>query len=88
MLTNLIDCFLSHVMEVFSIISSNIFSGRSFLSFFSFWDSYNSNAGAFNSFIFKVISDMYDPITIFLIKQLRKFGFIFCGSFPSVVFPA
>ena len=44
--------------------------------------------GAFNSFIFKVISDMYDPITNFLIKELRKFGFIFCGSFPFVVFPA
>ena len=35
------DCFLSHIREVFSgIISSNIFSG---LSLVSFWDPYNAN---------------------------------------------
>ena len=37
--------------------------------------------GAFSPFIFKVIIDIYNPITIFL------FWVIFCRSFPSLVFP-
>ena len=37
---------------------------------------------AFNPFIFKVIIDIYDPITIFLIL-----GGL-CRSFPSLVSPA
>ena len=38
--------------------------------------------GAFSPFIFKVIIDIYDPITIFLIL-----GGL-CRSFPSLVSPA
>ena len=49
-----------------TIISSNIFS-ELFCSLFSFWDPYNVNVGAFNSLIFKVVINIYDPITIFLI---------------------
>ena len=37
-----------------------------------------------NLFTFKVVIDMYDPITIFL----TCLGFIFCRSFPFHVFPA
>ena len=37
--------------------------------------------GVFSPFIFKVIIDIYNPITIFL------FWVIFCRSFPSLVFP-
>ena len=40
--------------------------------------------GAFNPFIFKVIINIYDPITIFLIVL----GLFFCKSFPSLVFHA
>ena len=40
-------------------------------------------AGAFNTFTFKVIIDMYDPITIFLIAWgLLSVG----GAFPSLLF--
>ena len=41
--------------------------------------------GAFNSFTFKVIINMYDPITIFL----TVWGLFSVGrAFPSLVFPA
>ena len=43
----LIDCFLSHVWQVFSYYVFKYFL-RSFLSIFSFWDPYNANVGAFN----------------------------------------
>ena len=39
--------------------------------------------GAFNLFTFKVMIDMYDPITICSHNCL---GFIFCRSFPSLGF--
>ena len=42
------------------------------------------SVGAFNPFTFKVIIDMYDPVTIFLIVL----GLFFCRFFPSVAFPA
>ena len=35
-------------------------------------------------FTFKVMVDMYDPITVCF---HNCFGFIFCRSFPSLVFP-
>ena len=41
------DCFLFHVMEVFSYCLFLYFL-TPFLSLFSFWDSYNANVGAFN----------------------------------------
>ena len=44
---DLVNYFLSHVREVFSYYLFKYFL-RSFLSLFSFWDPYNSNAGAFN----------------------------------------
>ena len=41
--------------------------------------------GAVKPFIFKVIIDMYDPITVFLIV----WGLFSVGrAFPSLVFPA
>ena len=39
-------------------------------------------AGAFNTFTFKVIIDMYDPITIFLIAS----GLYFVGLFLVLCF--
>ena len=39
--------------------------------------------GAFNPLTFKVIIDMCDPVTVFFVVL----GFIFCRSFPSLVFP-
>ena len=43
---DLVDYFLSHVWEVFQLLPLEIFS--QVLSFFSFWDPYNVNVGAFN----------------------------------------
>ena len=43
---DLVGYFLSHVREVLTTISLNIFSGP--LSLFFSWDPYNSNAGTFN----------------------------------------
>ena len=56
------DYFLPHFREVF-----NYYFLKYFLMVFLFvffWDSYDSNVGAFNPFIFKVIIDKYDPIAI------------------------
>ena len=61
-----------------AITSSNI---SQVLLLFSFWDPYNANIRAFNQFTFKVIIEMYDPITIFLIAL----GLFSVGmSFPSL----
>ena len=38
--------------------------------------------GTFNPFTFKVTMDTYDPTTVLIIL------FIFCRSFPFLVFPA
>ena len=47
------------------------------------WTWLNVSFGAFNPFTFKVIIDMYNPITIFLIVLgLFSVG----GAFPSLVF--
>ena len=40
--------------------------------------------GTFHPFTFKVIINMYDSISIFLIVL----GLFFCRCFPSLVFPA
>ena len=45
MLLDFIDYFLSHVREVFKLLSLQISSQVLSLSFF--WDAYNANVGAF-----------------------------------------
>ena len=46
-----------------------------FLFIFLFWDSYDSNVGAFNPFTFKVIIDRYGPIAIyFVVWGLRLYN--------------
>ena len=42
-----LECFLSHVRELFSYYLFKYFL-RPFLSLFSFWDHYNANGGTFN----------------------------------------
>ena len=58
-------------------------SGNAYIQVFTCSASLCLSAGAFNPFIFKVIIDMYDPITIFLIAWgLLSVG----GAFPSLLF--
>ena len=56
------DYFLPHFRKVFNYYLLKYFL-MAFLFVF-FWDSYDSNVGAFNPFTFKVIIDKYDPIAI------------------------
>ena len=57
-------------------------SGSAYMHFFSSTQPVCLLVGAFNLFTFKVIIDMYDPITIFLIVL----GLFSVGrSFPSLV---
>ena len=60
------DYFLPHFREVLNYYLLKYFL-MVFLFVFFFWDSYDSNVGAFNPFTFKVIIDMYDPIAIYFI---------------------
>ena len=73
------DYFLPHFKEVFNYYLLKYFL-MVFLFVFFFWDSYNSNVGAFNPFTFKVITDKYDPVAI---------SFIVLGSnlYTVFVFP-
>ena len=59
------DYFLPHFREVFNYYLFKYFL-MAFLFVF-FWDFYDSNAGAFNPFVFKVIIDKYDPVAIYFI---------------------
>ena len=52
------DYFLPYYLKYFLM---------TFLFVFFFWDSYDSNVGAFNPFMFNVIIDKYDPIAIYFI---------------------
>ena len=54
------DYFLLHLREVFNYYLKYFL--MIFLFVFFFWDSYKSNVGAFNPFMFKVIIDKYDPV--------------------------
>ena len=58
--------FLPHFREVFNYYLLKYFL-MVFLFVLFFWDSYDSNVGAFNPFTFKVIIDKYDPIAIYFI---------------------
>ena len=58
-------------------------SGSAYMDMFSSAQPVCLSVGAFNPFIFKVIIDIYDPITIFLIVWgLLSVG----GAFPSLLF--
>ena len=59
------DYFFPHFRDVFNYYLLKYFF-MVFLFVF-FWDSYNSNVGAFNPFTFKVIIGKYDPIAIYFI---------------------
>ena len=61
---DMIDYSLSHIREVFSYYLFKYFL-RSFLSFFSFWDLYNENVGAFN--VAPEISWLYPFFSFFLL---------------------
>ena len=60
------DYFLPHFREVFNYYLLKYFL-MVFLFVFFFWDSYDSDVGAFNPFMFKVITDKYDPVAIYFI---------------------
>ena len=60
------DYFLPHFREVVNYYLLRYFL-MVFLFVFFFWDSYDSNVGAFNPFMFKVIIDKYDPVAIYFI---------------------
>ena len=53
-----LECFLSHVRKLFTIIYSSISQA---LPLFSFWDPYNGNVGAFN-----FVSEVSETVLIFL----------------------
>ena len=59
-------------------------SGSAYMHFFSSTQPVCLLVGAFNLFTFKVISHMYDPITIFLID----WGLFCVGLFLLLCFPA
>ena len=58
--------FLPHFMGVFNYYLLKYFFMAFLFVFFS-WDSYDSNVGAFNPFLFKVIIDKYDPVAIYFV---------------------
>ena len=62
---------------------SDVVSGSAYIHMFSTAQPVCLLVGAFNPFTFKVLIDMYDPITIFLTVWVN-----FLQVFPSVVFPA
>ena len=71
-------------MQFEQVKQSDMVSGSAYMQVVIHLASLCLLVGAFNPFSFKVIIDMYDPVTVFL----KCFGFIFCRSFPSLVFPA
>ena len=64
-----LECFLSHVRKLFTIIYSSISQA---LPLFSFWDPYNGNVGAFN-----FVSEVSETV---LVSFLSFFFVVFCGS--------
>ena len=71
------DYFLPHFREVFNYYLLKYFL-MVFLFVFFFWDSYDSNVGAFNPFTFKVIIDKYDPVTIYLLFWVWVYTHFLC----------
>ena len=63
---NLGGYFLSHFRDVFNYYILK-YCLMAFLFVFFFWDSYDSNVGAFNPFTFKVIIDRCGPVAIYFV---------------------
>ena len=67
--------FLPHFREVFNYYLLKYFL-MPFL-FILFWETYDSNVGAFNPFTFKVITDKYDPVAIYFIVLVSNLYIVF-----------